>query len=362
MSIRKRAFAVGGSLTLAAALAVPASPATAVEVCDLSIATIVSTGGQDVIGTNGDDVVVYKNEVSTRVWLGAGNDKICIQGRAAPSFIEGNAGNDQIFFNIPAKYTAPVSSTLYLDSNDNSGTGNDTVRAASTNQDNVALTLSVYPGNGDNIVILPKGENFVWAGTGNDTIQGGAGKDILLDAGGKNWIKGGAGNDQINIGSTSAFTNQVWGEDGNDIITGGEGADTILGGAGNDRIRGNGGNDTIDGGDGYDELLGGAGNDSILGGAKSDCIDGENGNDTIDAGADADYETASCTNSAGVKIRGVHGGSGNDIVRGGAGGDTLFGDAGADQLFGDDGNDIIYFDPSDTVVNGGAGANDLRPV
>jgi len=356
MTVRKRAAAIGGTLVVVAALVVPATPASAVEVCDLSIATIVSTGGTDVLGTNGNDVVVYKNTVPSRVWLGGGNDKICVTGARAPVVIYGQSGSDSVFFLIPTQHTDAQHSIVYLDETDGSGTGNDKVQT--TGDWNANLRLDVFADNGNNTVLLKSGENIVRAGSGNDTIQGGSNKDIILDAGGSNWIKGGSSHDQINVGGSG--TNKIWGEAGDDTITGGSGSDTIDGGTGLDWIRSNGGDDTIEGGSSRDRLMGGSGNDTIAGGAADDCIDGESGNDTVDGGADSDGLGGTCTNTSGVEIRGVHGGSGTDTVRGGEGADRIWGDAGADSLFGDGGNDILYYDSSDPTVDGGAGADDLQ--
>ena len=77
------------------------------------------------------------------------------------------------------------------------------------------------------------GTDFIYAGTGNDTILGGSGIDYLY---------GEAGNDEIHGGSDY------------DIIFGGLGEDTIFGDEGNDYIFGESGNDTIYGGSGTDVL------------------------------------------------------------------------------------------------------------
>ena len=57
---------------------------------------------------------------------------------------------------------------------------------------------------------------------------------------------------------------------GNDIIYGGKGEDTINAGNGNDILYGNQGNDIIDAGDGNDTLIGGEGNDTLTGGTGDD--------------------------------------------------------------------------------------------
>ena len=57
-----------------------------------------------------------------------------------------------------------------------------------------------------------------------------------------------------------------------DVIYAGSGNDKIDGKGGNDALSGGAGNDEIDGGDGNDMIAGGAGNDSIKGGAGDDYI------------------------------------------------------------------------------------------
>ena len=76
------------------------------------------------------------------------------------------------------------------------------------------------------------------AALGDDTLDGGDGADFLNDTSGENLLFGGAGNDTIN-GSGS-----IDGGLGNDQISynwnNGDGNDTVSGGAGNDTITVNG--------------------------------------------------------------------------------------------------------------------------
>ena len=77
-----------------------------------------------------------------------------------------------------------------------------------------------------------------------------------------------------------AFTNiRLKGSQVNDTITGSDSDDTILGDKGDDTLNGGLGNDFIDGGDGDDILNGGAGEDTLFGGK---------GNNTLDGGEDSD--------------------------------------------------------------------------
>ncbi|WFU15923.1 VCBS domain-containing protein [Bradyrhizobium sp. CB3481] len=108
--------------------------------------------------------------------------------------------------------------------------------------DNLAL--------GDHVIVdapyvygTPNGENIagggdefqiVYAGAGNDTVNG-TGKDDILYSG-----------------------------SGNDTIKGNDGNDTIYGGSGNDTVNGNNGSDTITGGFGADQLTGSNGDDVFV--------------------------------------------------------------------------------------------------
>jgi hypothetical protein len=107
------------------------------------------------------------------------------------------------------------------------------------------------------------------AGTGNDTLVGGD-----SDAG-NDYIFAGDGNDS------------ALGRGGKDIIDGGDGNDKLDGGIGDDSLNGSAGDDSVVGGDGKDTLVGGAGNDSINGGAGDDVLNISTG-DTVTSGAGAD--------------------------------------------------------------------------
>lgn len=155
----------------------------------------------------------------------------------------------------------------------------------------------------------------MFAGLGNDTIQGNAGNDTIYGddpaganaAGGDDQLSGGDGNDSI-IGGFGA-----------DTLDGDAGADTLLGGAGNDWLFGGEGSDLLDGGTENDVLDGGADNDTLAGGAGDDRLEGQAGSDLLDGGA------------------------GDDHLNGGDGADTLTGGAGADRFVAGDGDVITDF-------------------
>jgi Ca2+-binding RTX toxin-like protein len=69
----------------------------------------------------------------------------------------------------------------------------------------------------------------------------------------------------------------VWAGDGNDVVNGTSGDDTLFGNAGDD---------TINGGAGFDVIYGGAGHDTINAGAGDDFVVGNGDGDWIDLGSD----------------------------------------------------------------------------
>ncbi|WP_208349894.1 hypothetical protein [Pseudaestuariivita rosea] len=169
--------------------------------------------------------------------------------------------------------------------------------------------------------------NFIIGSQGGDTIAGYQGDDTILAGAGDDSIDGGIGNDALA------------GEDGDDTILAGAGADQVFAGVGDDSIEGDLGRDTLWGGDGNDTILGGEDHDSIMGGTGLDRVFGQAGNDTILTGHGDDY---------------ADGGDGDDLLDGFFGNDTIIGGEGNDQLWGGDGLDVIYGDDGNDLMGGGA--------
>lgn len=219
------------------------------------------------------------------------------------------------------------------------------------------LVGNLSGGDGDDTLIVGRGNQNVDGDTGDDTIVGGSGDDKL---------NGGAGSDVVNASL------------GNDTIDGGTDKDTLDGGSGNDRLIGGDGNDSLTGGAGADFLSGDAGldkasytkataavwvdlatgrgyagialNDSLAG---IEIVSGSNFNDTL---------TGSSLNDD-LRGRGgsdrMDGGAGNDKLNGGSGNDTLIGGAGNDTLTGGGHNDTFQFQGNfgqDVIADMNAGA------
>lgn len=89
-------------------------------------------------------------------------------------------------------------------------------------------------------VLITNSNDWVYGGTGNDSVSALAGNDVVWSGAGDDIVSGNEGNDQL------------YGEAGNDTLVGGEGGDTLSGGAGNDTLISNGGTDFFFGGTGDD--------------------------------------------------------------------------------------------------------------
>jgi Bacterial Ig domain/RTX calcium-binding nonapeptide repeat (4 copies) len=132
----------------------------------------------------------------------------------------------------------------------------------------------------------------LWAGRGNDVIEGGAGADT---------IDGGPGSDTASYASSpsavmvdlatgvtsggdaqgdvlrnienlqgSAFNDALTGDALGNVLSAGDGNDVLIGAGGSDLLEGGAGDDQLAGGDGDDKLQGGPGNDQLDGGPGLD--------------------------------------------------------------------------------------------
>jgi VCBS repeat-containing protein len=94
---------------------------------------------------------------------------------------------------------------------------------------------------------------FVYGTPGGDSIAGGGDQFQIVYAGAGNDTVNGTGKDDV-----------LYGGSGDDTIKGNDGSDTIYGGSGNDTINANNGDDTITGGFGADKLTGSNGDDVFV--------------------------------------------------------------------------------------------------
>jgi Ca2+-binding RTX toxin-like protein len=213
--------------------------------CHGRLATIVGTGGVDVLrGTPAPDVI-WGGPGDDTIIAGLGNDVVC--GGAGHDLIHGGRGNDLL---DGGRGTDRVYGNL----------GDDRVLGGPGDRDEVGGGLGIDIVNGG-----PGDADLVHGDYGWDRMDGGAGNGDIASfatavAGGRGggvWVSlpahkaRGDGRDRLfRFGSIegSAF---------GDTLIGDKGANVIDGGPGDDRIFGGGGRDLLDGGQGKDACKGG---------------------------------------------------------------------------------------------------------
>lgn len=298
---------------------------------------------------------------------------------------------------------------------------------ASGGSDTVYSFLSSYAlgTNVENLRIMASGDangtgnslnNLMFAGSGNNILNGRAGIDTLsylyaskgvsLDLSLTTaQITGGSGTDTVlNIENLqgSSYNDSLSGNDatnildggaGNDILDGKSGADTLIGGDGNDSYYvdnsgdvvsetnanlASGGNDTVFSGLSAYTLGSNLENLRILssgdangtGNALNNTIHAGSGNNIIDGGAGNDLlvylkATGGILLNLGLTTAQNTGGSGVDTIRnfervsGSNFNDKLIGDAAANTLYGNAGDDRLNGGDGNDVLIGGAGTDTL---
>jgi serralysin len=221
--------------------------------------------------------------------------------------------------------------------------------------------LNIFVLSGTNKITATKFSDFVFGGTGNDTINGGAGADTMAGGGGNDTYfvdnagdqvveQGGQGTDVIyaaisytlganveNItlmgGSNTATT--ATGNDLNNTMFGSEGNNTLIAGLGNDYIDGNKGADTMFGGLGDDIYIVDNVNDQVkeLANQGNDFV-----NSYITYTLTSDVENLGLLGTANINGTGnslnniVQGNAGKNVITGGVGNDKLIGGLEADTF------------------------------
>jgi len=288
---------------------------------------------------------------------GQGTNVIDLRGVMATCHLIGGPGTNTIYLSDGPNSTA------------NGGGGNATIYASKA----ASATGVVIHGGG--------GNSLIDGGTVAITIYGDAGTNTINGSTtGDDHLYGGTGDDTINAGNGNAY---IDGGPGNDVIHGGSGQDFILGGPGDDVIYCGRSDNIVNGGDGNDVIYGGAGNDLLIGGNGNNTIYGNAGNDLIIGNNVATVAGMAITetnwhalNTAvdnmatnGVGVSGISGptdgSSGNCFLVGGGGSDVIFGGGGANIIYGgnfltpgqtsvitEDGNNFIVGGPGDDTIFG----------
>jgi Ca2+-binding RTX toxin-like protein len=265
----------------------------------------------DVFMGDGDDRVTNSGTISDLVSLGEGDNTLINKGVIGYSVIAG-AGKDTI------TNSKVIANNVMLGDGENrltnsgaisgavhGGSGKDFVVNSGTIGDYVDL------GGGDDVFTGGNATEWVWDGSGSDTVRLGGANDEYratnvgaLGSDGTDIIDGGAGIDLYNAGEASggvfinldsvahdlspvlpgagfvaantatgndiagAYTDKITGFEnaigGQGGIQGGLGTDTLFGFGGNDALYGGEDSDTLAGGTGKDILVGGIGGDTFL--------------------------------------------------------------------------------------------------
>lgn len=372
--------------------------------------------GHAIIGSGTPDerhVFAQYSEIERiEVITGSGNDRVqgsalgdVIRTDAGDDVVDGGAGNDSITDGRGVNHITGgdgsdlITTTLYSASVDG-GEGEDSVRieersrtsdvtidfiagTASTGTvfRNIELaSLGLGAGN-DTVITTDLLVSFVYAGAGDDRLEGGAERDAFHGEDGNDRIDSGAGNDMI---TTGLGDDVAFGGDGMDTLANGGGRDILDGGAGDDWIA-----DAIPGrgslGDGS-VMLGGDGNDAFRAAFKGE-VDGGEGRDLLQLGLGSlsvaiDFDATlgalqtgltftnieDFTVTTGIRndtLRGGNGNdvfdalSGNDLLEGRGGNDILRGYSEWDRLFGGDGEDRLEGGAHDDLLSGGNGTDTL---
>jgi Ca2+-binding RTX toxin-like protein len=274
-------------------------------------------GNDSLIGGAGNDSLVGGSGNDTYIIAGGdGNDTIVegANGGTADRLVIATGGAVLTALNAFDDNTGTTTGNLVLQFTVNGGTVQQTTLSGHYAGTNAETGVELINFEGGSLL----GYQF---GTGDylvnraDPANRNAGAVNLSGSSSNNFIAGENGVSDI-----------ITGGSGNDLIFGGTGNDTINGGAGNDLLVGGDGNDTLNGENGDDWLLGGAGNDALNGGASNDWLFGDTGNDVLNGGTGNDVLVG------GAGTDSLTGGTGNDIFKFNATGDSTTSNATADVI------------------------------
>ncbi len=341
--------------------------------------TVYGNGGNDSIGTWGGDDLIFGGSGEDTISAGHGDDTV--SGGWGLDEMHGGMGVDEVDFSYS---NGDWLIQLLIDSAFYTGGGTETI----TGFERIRM------GGGDDTVHGDHENNTVWAGGGNDDLNGSGGADILFGEGGSDTLNGGAGNDVLNGGAnidTARYVGASAGVavdlalDGVAQATGGAGLDTLIsierlqgsghgdilsGDAGGNWLFGYGGNDALFGREGDDWLRGNEGDDVLEGGGGTNILAGGEGRDAASyffagAGVIVSLEAVGAQNTIGAGndvlsgIEDIIGSFHGDWLTGDDGANRLTGGAGNDILGGGGGSDTLDAGIGDDVLSGGAGNDHL---
>ena len=303
-------------------------------------------------------------ESSTKYLFGTtGADKLIgewsddvLQGFAGDDTLDGKGGADTL--------TGGVGNDAYYVDNK----GDVVNEAANGGTDIVYSTLASYQ-------LAPNVEYARALAEGQGNLTGNELGNVLYAGNGNNVLDGGLGNDTASYAyavagiTVSLATTAVQ-------LTKGSGTDTLLnienlaGSRFNDTLTGNQGNNTLNGGAGADTMTGGDGSDTYFVDSAGDVVRETNGDavqggiDTVNASVSYKLtgyaENVTLTGTDAINATGnslankLVGNSGNNVLDGGAGADVMSGGLGNDTYYVDNAGDVVADLPNggtDTVIS-----------
>jgi len=266
-------------------------------------------GGDDALyGEDGDDTLLG-GDGNDQLYGGAGND--VLDGAGGNDVLDGGAGTNVYRYALGSGRDVISSSDpgetrivnlVGLNSAEDALFNIENGTLVITFNDQDALTIEKYTGGGsvpvkihwadgrevstaellgghnrlfystcDDLVVHGYGGNdWIWAGYGDDLLYGDEGDDEIIAELGDDIIHGGSGNDLIYGDIRVTISSMEHPSSGKDRIYGGAGDDSIYSSGGDDLVYGDEGNDYIFGGWGSDIIVGGTGNDDLWGGGDDD--------------------------------------------------------------------------------------------
>lgn len=286
--------------TLAALLLVVGStalvgenPADA-EANPCSVATIVGTGGDDVLeGTDGADVIDGGGGDDRILGLG-GDDVLC--GGEGQDDLLGGPGADTLHGGIDAKVAEDTDYYVY-EGDVLAGGADDDVLDPGADPRHAGSVDTISYLHAPAGVTADLGAGTV-TGEGDDnvaspvaTLVGSAYDDVLKGSGRSETLIGGAGRDRlVGLGGADLLAGGSWGRGAGDrvgnVLVGGTGRDELHGSDGDDVVRGGPGDDFVQSEHGRDRSWGGAGNDhfnDVVEPAAGQLIRGGTGRDELSA-------------------------------------------------------------------------------
>jgi len=199
---------------------------------------------------------------------GQGND--FLDGGAGSDTLDGGAGNDTLWGGTGADSLvgSDGADSYYIDHAGDSVTESN-ANPATGGIDLVYSSLVAYAlgANVESGRILATGaasltgnglDNLLYAGTGNNLLDGAGGNDTL------SYLYGASSGVNVSLAVAGA---QATGGSGSDTLTG---IEHLIGSTHADTLSGDGSANRLEGGNGHDTLAGGAGNDTLLGGVGAD--------------------------------------------------------------------------------------------